>query len=276
MMLRALTLALALSGTALSPVMGAQSEAWEDIRHALYEERVLRSGADFIELLAPYRSENDTRTIIGAKLRAPFGAKIEKVTLILDDNPMPVSAVLTFKDPQAEFAFETTMRVNQSTPVHLVAEMTDGEAYVVETYVKTSGLGACSAPPGTDPEEALATLGQMNLQIAELSDGLTVTDIMRKIDGKGSRRELSVGVSHPSHSGMQKDQISLLFIPMRYVSDLDIDLNGAPFVGVDGSISLSENPELKLSVPSTTNSATVRMTDTDGTVTEATTNLRLY
>lgn len=275
MMLRALTLALALSGTAICPAFAAQSDAWEDIREALYAERVLRSGADFIQLHTPYRTDNDIRTIIGAKLKAPFGTKIEKVTLVLDENPVPVSAVLTFTDPQAEFAFETTMRVNGSTPVHLIAEMTDGEAYVVETYLKTSGLGACSAPPGTDPEEALATLGQMQLQIAELGDGLTATDLMRKIDGKATR-QLSVGISHPSHSGMQKDQISLLFIPMRFVSDVDIDLNGAPYVGVDGSISLSENPELKLSVPGTTNSATVRMTDTDGTVTEATTNLKLY
>lgn len=274
-MLRALTLAIALSSAAIIPASATQPDAWDDIRHALYADRVLRPGQDVMQLKAPYRTDNDIRTIIGANLRAPFGVKIEKVTLVIDENPMPVSAVLTFANPQVEFAFETTMRIDRPTPVHLIAEMSDGNAYVVDSYVKTSGLGACSAPPGTDPEQALATLGQMSLQIAELPQGLTATDLMRKIDGK-SQRELSVDISHPSLSGLQKDQITLLFIPMRYVSDLDIDLNGSPYVGIDGSISLSEDPTLKLSVPGTAQTATVTMTDTDGTVTEATTSIKLY
>ena len=248
--------------------------AWDDIRYSLYGDRILRPGADVVQLDAPYRTDNDIRTVIGAELTAPPNAMISKVTLVLDENPMPVSAVFSLAEPQPAFAFSATMRINGPTPIHVVAETTDGEAYVVEGYVKTSGLGACAAPPGTDPEEALATLGEMELFLAEPDAGSLTGQVMA-LASEGTK-ELSVDVQHPSHSGMQKDQISLLFIPMRYVSDLDIGVNGAPYAGVTGSISMSENPSLTLTVPKQAQTATVRMTDTDGTVTEATTATKLY
>ena len=72
------------------------------------------------------------------------------------------------------------------------------------------------------------------------------------------------------------DQISLLFIPMRYVEDLEIDLDGAGYVGVTGSISLSENPRLGVSIPARTRSVDVTLTDTSGTVTHAHKSLAGY
>ena len=80
---------------------------------------------------------------------------------------------------------------------------------------------------------------------------------------------MDVEISHPSHSGMQMDQISLLFIPMRYVETVEIDLDGAGFVTMTGSISLSENPRVSLAVPQGTKAVDVTMTDTDGTVATA-------
>ena len=265
--------ALALCATLLAGPALAEA-AWDDIRHALYGDRVLRPGADLVQLDAPYRTDNDVRTVIGANITAPADALISKVTLVLDENPMPVSAVFSLSEPQPAFGFSATLRINGPTPIHVIAEATDGEVYVVESYVKTSGLGACAAPPGTDPVAALESLGEMELVLADPTDGSLTGQLMAlATDGT---KELSVDIQHPSHSGMQKDQISLLYIPMRYVSDLDIGVNGAPYAGVTGSISMSENPSLTLSVPGKTQTATVRMTDTDGTVTEATTATKLY
>ena len=65
---------------------------------------------------------------------------------------------------------------------------------------------------------------------------------------------------------MQMDQISLLFIPMRYVETVEIDLDGAGYVDMTGSISLSENPRVGLSVPTQSQSVDITMTDTEGTV----------
>lgn len=62
------------------------------------------------------------------------------------------------------------------------------------------------------------------------------------------------------------NQISLLFIPMPYVETVEVDLDGADFVTMTGSISPSENPRIGLTVPHGTRAADVTMIDTGGTV----------
>lgn len=243
-----------------TPVM---SDIWPGLKEELYGSRSIHDGSDLIDIDAPYRSPNDARTDIAAQVVAPHGLKIGRVTVVLDNNPMPVSAVFALDTPQPSFFFDVTMRVNGPTPLHVVAETTDGQLFMAETYVKTSGLGACAAPPGTDPKLALATLGQMRVN---LSDALVDASARQLSTLTNRTKWVELDISHPSHSGMQMDQISLLFIPMRYVESIEIDLDGVGYVDVTGSISLSENPHLAFSVPMETRSIDVTMADTDGTI----------
>ncbi|CAM4363299.1 quinoprotein dehydrogenase-associated SoxYZ-like carrier [Palleronia rufa] len=253
---------LLLAAALLWPAPVLASEAWESVRDQLYPGRVLQDGGAVIALDVPYRTPDDARTQMAARIRAPEGLRLGEVTVVLDENPMPVSAVFTLDAPQERFFFDVTMRVNGPTPVHVVAETTDGQLFVTEGYVKTSGQGACAAPPGTDPKLALASLGRMELSV-DGGTGDTLAALRARV------RRLDIDLSHPSLSGMQKDQITLLFIPMRYVETLDVELDGAAYATVTGSISLSEDPRVSLSVPLRTQSVAVTMTDTDGTVTRA-------
>ena len=263
MMRRALVaLTLAIS----SPVQAAEP-TWTDLSAILYEGRELLDGSDFIEINSPYRTDNDARTQIAAQINAPVGRMLGKVSLILDENPMPVSAVFAFDAPLPRFFFDVTMRINGPTPLHVVAETTDGQLYVAETFVKTSGQGACAAPPGSDLDVALETLGEMDILIGANRESATTLDRLGALAQREKR--VDVDISHPSLSGMQMDQITLLFIPMRYVETLDVDLDGAGYVEMTGSISLSENPRIGMSVPGKTQTVDVTMTDTDGTVTHA-------
>lgn len=240
--------------------------AWEDISSQLYGDRPLTPAGDHIALDAPYRTDNDARTVIGARIDGPDGRLIDKVTVVLDENPMPVSAVLDFARPLPRVLFELTLRINGPTPLHVIAETTDGTLYVTEGFVKTSGQGACAAPPGTNPDDALATLGEMTIDLSPLSGSELAARLGALSQAEG---RLDVGISHPSLSGLQKDQVTLLFIPMRYVETLEIDLDGQPYVDITGSISLAENPRIGVGAPSSTRRADVTMTDTDGTVTHA-------
>lgn len=262
--MKTLCLTAALLGATALPALAG--EAWESIRTELYGDRTLMDGTDVIAIDAPYRSQDDARTDIAAFISAPHGMNVGKVTVVLDDNPMPVSAVFDLDTPQPRFFFDATLRVNGPTPLRVIAETTDGQLWMSETFVKTSGKGACSAPPGTDPTEALATLGNMEIDV---DAGIRLAGV-QPLDALSLRqRKLNVDIQHPSHSGMQMDQISLLFIPMRYVEQVDIDLDGAGYVGITGSISLSENPRIGVSVPASTQSVDVTMTDTSGTVSQA-------
>jgi sulfur-oxidizing protein SoxY len=254
---------LALCLTALPALAGA---SWDSIRAQLFGDRALLDGARVIAIDAPYRTPDDARANLAAQITAPDGAQIGRVTVVLDENPMPVSAVFDLARPQPGFFFDVTMRVNGPTPLHVVAETSDGRIFVAETFLKTSGQGACSAPPGTDPDKALATLGQMTIDVADALPGVK-TGKLTSLAHRDAR--LDVNIQHPSHSGMQMDQISLLFIPMRYVETVDIDLDGTDFVKMTGSISFSENPRIGLSVPHGTKSVDVTMTDTDGSIATA-------
>jgi sulfur-oxidizing protein SoxY len=267
-------LALAAAPFLLPDPAAAVDASWPDLRAELYGQRFLAISDDVVSIETPYRTDNDARTSISVRLAAPDGHMIRGFHLILDENPMPVSAQLDFAQPLTDFEFAATMRVNGPTPVHAVAELENGQLFMAEGFVKTSGQGACSAPPGTDPEEALATLGQMELLIRPRSDTASLVRNLRK--GQVSDMALDVQISHPSHSGMQRDQISLLYIPMRYVETLDIDLNGAPFVTMTGSISLSENPKVTVLVPSGTRRVRAKLTDTDGTESEVERDLTDY
>ncbi|MEJ8475630.1 quinoprotein dehydrogenase-associated SoxYZ-like carrier [Roseibium algae] len=253
----------------------AEANTWQDLRDELYDGRFMAKSDAVLSLDAPYRTTDDARTNMSVRMAAPQGQTFRSVSLILDDNPMPVSAQIAFADPISTFEFTATMRVNGPTPVHAVAELSNGQLYVAETFVKTSGTGACSAPPGTDPIEALATLGQMELAIRQANpDTATLVSTLRR--DANSVLDLEVSIKHPSHSGMQMNQISLLYIPARYVETLQLNLNGAPFATMTGSISLSENPQVTVSVPSGTNRVKAILTDTDGTVTEAERSLADY
>lgn len=263
-MVRAALISIAI-GAAGFPALAA-NDAWDSIRTQLYGEQVLLNGHRVIAIDAPYRTYDDARTDLAADIAAPEGTLVSKVTVVLDENPMPVSAVFALETPLPRFYFDLTMRVNGPTPMHVLAETTDGRVFVSETFVKTSGQGACAAPPGTDPAEALATLGQMDIHLA---DGVVGMHAAQASILETRLNRLDVDISHPSHSGMQMDQISLLFIPLRYVEQVDIALDGMGYVEMTGSISLSEDPRVGLSVPQTTQSVDVTMTDTDGTVATA-------
>ncbi|SFT09405.1 sulfur-oxidizing protein SoxY [Sulfitobacter marinus] len=263
--MKRIALAAALICVTALPVV-ASGDAWDAVKTQLYGERTMLDGAQFISIDAPYRTPDDARANLAAQIVAPQGVNLGKITVVLDENPMPVSAIFVLNTPQPSFYFDITMRVNGPTPLHVIAETTDGRLFVTETFVKTSGTGACAAPPGTDTELALATLGQMNISVSNKKPGFAGGALTSLASRLG---RMDVDISHPSLSGMQMDQISLLFIPMRYVEKVEIDLDGAGFVDMTGSISLSENPRVGLAVPQSTRSVDVTMTDTGGTVSTA-------
>jgi sulfur-oxidizing protein SoxY len=155
--------AVMLAGAATSG--DAQAETWDELRTEVFGEAVPTINGDVISLHTPYRTFTDPRTDVGARVVAPFGEFIQKVSLIIDENPMPVSAVFEMAEPQREFAFSTTMRINGPSMVRVIAETDRGNFYMQEAFLKTSGVGACAAPPGTDPIEALATMRTMNFKL---------------------------------------------------------------------------------------------------------------
>ena len=265
-------LAALLAATLAVPGGGVAQETWQDLRADVFGDAVPVLDAEVVSLSAPYRTYEDPRTELGARIAAPLGEFVSKVTLIIDENPMPVSAVFELAEPQPAFAFAGTMRINGPSMVRVVAETDLGNLYMAESFVKTSGVGACAAPPGTDPAEALATLGGMHLKLVpDAGEGRLIASLgtpHRQSARSHDDRMVELDVDHPSHSGMQMDQITLLFIPMRYVETVEVTADETPLFRMTGSISLSENPALRFHVPGSATGVGVTMQDTEGAVFE--------
>ena len=265
-----------LVGVALSALIAGPSLAdgvWEDLRAEIYGDVVPVLAPQVVELESPYRTYDDPRTEIGARIVAPVGEFVTEVSLIIDENPMPVSAVFELAEPMRAFEFTGTMRINGPTMVRVVAETDRGKFYMQEAFVKTSGVGACAAPPGTDPEIALQTLGTMNFKLLpELGETIlaTLEKTPNQSDVTPYRRLAELEIDHPSHSGMQMDQITLLFIPMRYVETVEVKADDKALFTLTGSISLSENPAITFEIPEDSVGVGVKMTDTEGATFEET------
>ncbi len=248
--------ALAALGAGAAPA----GEAWDELRPMIYGERAIEAAAPgVLDLSAPYRAADDREVPIAAEIALPEGERIAALTLVIDENPMPVSARFELDAPRARFSVLVTMRLDGPSPLRAVVETRSGRLLMAETMVKTSGLGACAAPPVTDPEEALATLGEMRVVPAGALGG--------RVPGEGAERT-RLEISHPSHSGMQMDQVSLLHIPAHYVQTVEVWDGEARAFAMTGSISLSEDPEIEFSRGEAHGPLRIRVTDSEGGVYE--------
>lgn len=243
-----LALALALVTAPALADAGAPSSSWGDVRHALYGERAIEETEGLVTLDVPYRAADDRRVPIRAGVAFADGRTVRSLTLIIDENPMPVSARFAMETPRTGFEAEVSMRLNGPSMVRAVVEASDGSLHMTSARVKTSGVGACAAAPVTGIEEALASLGEM--------------------DFRSENGRQTVDIRHPQHSGMQMDQITLLYILARYIDTVEAWGDDEKLFTMTGSISLSEDPGISFGPVQGVSDMRVRLTDTEGAIFE--------
>jgi sulfur-oxidizing protein SoxY len=209
------------------------SEIWRKVRASLFETRPIANvGDDTLVLDAPVRAEDAAVVPIAMRARLPHTAAshVAKLYLIIDNNPSPISAIFTFTPQSGKADIETRVRVDEYSFVRAIAETSDGRLLMRTRFVKASG--GCSAPPGKDPQAALASLGKMRLRV----DGDVVMN-------RPTLAQLMI--SHPNDSGMVMDQLTRQFTPRRFVRTVNVAYAGEPVLAADLDFSLSENPNLR-------------------------------
>jgi sulfur-oxidizing protein SoxY len=181
----------------------ASADTWASLAHDIFNGRPLADGNGLISIEMPARAEDAAIVPVTMRVMLPPGdtRRLETLTLVIDENPVPVAATFTFGDRAGVSAISTRVRVDAYTRVHLVAELSDGKLYSVETHVKASG--GCSAPAAKNLDEAIASLGRMKLRAF----------------GKptGGPREAQIMIRHPNNSGLQRDPLSHLYVPANFL-----------------------------------------------------------
>lgn len=246
--------AAAALGATRMPAATADDDPWLQIAAAAFGGRPLADGAGLLALEMPARAEDAAVVPVTMRTTLPKGdtRTLRSFTLVIDDNPSPVAA--TFNVGAGVTMISTRVRVNSYTNVHAVAELSDGMLYVVATYIKASG--GCSAPM-TSSAAGKTPLGQMRLrQFA-----------MPAATSTAARREAQIMIRHPNNSGLQRDQVSLLYIPLFIVRQLRVWQGDQLVLEMDGGISISENPNIRFSyVPNGASTFRAEAQDTEGHV----------
>ena len=209
------------------------SEVWQKVRASLFQSRPIAAATDdIISLELPVRAEDAAIVPIAIKTRMLQSAArhIDKVYLIVDNNPSPISAIFQFTPLSGRADIETRIRIDEYTHVRVIAETNDGQLHMATRFLKAAG--GCSAPPGKDAQAALASLGRMKFRV----EG----------DANGKEPVLAqLMISHPNHSGLALDQVSRLFTPAHFIRQVRITYGGQPVMSADVDFSISENPNFR-------------------------------
>jgi len=221
---------LALLGC-LATGAAAQSapDSWSDIKIQLFRQATIAEDDTFVSLDAPPRAEDAALTPVTMKVHVPAGdaRHVVKLSLIIDENPVPLAGVFTLGEKAEVASIATRVRVNAYTNMRLVAELSDGSLHMTKAYVKAAG--GCSAPATKALDEA--DLGKMKLRVID--------------DAKPGRGNFVVMLRHPNNSGLQMDQVTRLYTPARYVDHLAVYQGEGLVFSVEGGISISEDPNFR-------------------------------
>jgi sulfur-oxidizing protein SoxY len=210
-------------------------DPWPGLVQDIFNNRPMNDGTDVIAIEMPYRAEDAAivPVTLRTKLSPGDSRRVRTITLVVDRNPAPMAAKFELGPDANVSEISTRLRVNNYTDVHAVAELSDGKLYMVKTYVKASG--GCSAPAAKNADEAKARLGQMRYrQFAKPGEGPA-----------SGTREAQIMIGHPNNSGLQMDQVTLLYIPAFFVNELHLWQEDSLVLAMEGGISISEDPSLR-------------------------------
>lgn len=203
----------------------ARAERWKALQEAIFGNRKVLDGNGIIELDAPPRALDAALVPIGLQLSGD--KSIKAVYLVIDNNPSPLAAHITFGPKADARSIKLRVRVNEYTFMHAVAETTDGKLYATEKYVKAAG--GCSAPAGSDDKEALKDIGRMKLRLlGEFAAGEPI--------------QAQLMIRHPNFNGMQMNQVTRFYTPPRFIKSTEVTYEGSKVFHLESDISISTDP----------------------------------
>ena len=222
-----------------APLPAAEEDVWPGLREEVFGQREIAENDGSVTLFAPERAEDAALVPLSIRIPGPVAKDAVALTILIDRNPAPVAATFKFGEAfQAgpdigERQLATRIRLDSFSKVRAVLETSDGKLHMSSRFV--SGAGGCSATPSKDIEQALAGLGRIDIK-------------SRLEPARGqSFREAQVMVRHPNFTGLQLDPDTRGYVPARFVDNLEVKSAGKLLFRMEGGISISENPHIRIS-----------------------------
>lgn len=232
----------------------ASEKVWHDsLRPGYFQDRPIidAAGLEVLQLKAPYRAEDATVVPISLHTGAEQSADrfIRRIHVFIDKNPMPLVGIFEFTPDSGRADLAMRVRVDDFSFVRAVAETSDGQLYMVKSFVRATG--ACSAPPPANIEDSIANMGSMRIRtIGELEfDRPNLVQLM---------------IKHPNITGLQPMSIgSRVRPPAHFVKELRIAYDGVEVMKAQLTFSISMDPSFRFFfVPHAAGNMTVEAVDT--------------
>ncbi len=245
---------MVLLGVALVPAQSrAEDDPWPGIRKDIFQDRPIAEEDGAVTLEAPIRADDAALVPLTVRMAAGDAQNIKSLTMVIDKNPSPVIATFAFGAGSGEGArmLSTRVRIDMYSNVRAIIETSDGRLHMATKFVKAAG--GCSAPALKDADDALASVGKMQVKTFAARPG--------------EPPEAQVMIRHPNYSGMQMNQLTGLYIPAKFVEEIEVKRGGDLVFRMTGGISLSEDPNIRFShAEGPARPIEVTATDTDGRV----------
>ncbi len=209
------------------------SPRWKAVRQSVWGTKPIAAATDAeLTIAAPKRAGDPAFVPIAVKSGIAPGqpGSIRRITLVIDNNPSPIAAILDFPDGGARPVVETRTRIDEYSFVRAIAETKDGKLLMASRFVKASG--GCSAPPGGDVAAMEAAMGKMLFRADPQPAG-------------GGVMAVQWTMSHPNHSGMAMDQYTRQYTPAHFLRTVRFTQGDRVLLEADVDFALSENPTLR-------------------------------
>ena len=226
-------------------------DAWPKLKEGLFGTRPIQedNGAR-LELELAGRAHDAGVVPLGIRFhRLPGDPELQRLYLVIDENPSPVGAIFEFGDRRDGVEFETRVRIEDYTWVRVIAEREDGSLIAARRFIKASG--GCSAPAGKTLAERMAGIGRMKWRIDEANE--TTGDAM-----------VQLLIRHPNNSGLAMDQLTRLYDPPMFVNHVMVRRGDKLVFRAQVDFTISENPVFHFSLPAAgVGQLSAEVTDTD-------------
>lgn len=223
---------------------------WPNLQKSFFPGKTIEAG-DFINITAPHRAESGAQVPFAFDIDHPMTPDnyIKNVSIIVDGNPVPLTAVFHFNPNSGKAAINTRIRLEVDAYVHVVAETSDGKYYMNATTIRASG--GCGGTISGDREEAKKGAGKMKLAVKPVQAGEVA--------------EARLLIKHPMFTGLQRDLVSQGYWPAFFIDKIEATFNGETVMSADTFIGISEDPNIRFNfVPQQSGKLVVTIRDNEG------------
>ena len=207
-----------------------KSQHWTPVRQAMFGDREILDGRDFLSLTVDMRAVDATAVPLSVKARIDQtpGQHIRKLFLVVERNPSPAAGLFHFGPESGRVRLETRLRFEGFSHVRAIAETNDGRLYMASRWVKAAG--GCSAP-GERNRIPPSLIGQMKFKFADDTVEYHKPALVQLM------------IRHPNESALASD-FDEARVP-RFVRSVKVSFDGKPVMSGDVDFSLSENPSFR-------------------------------